>query len=46
MVHSKKKAKLAQTKINFLGLEIEEGKLRLQNHILEHIQAFPGKIRG
>lgn len=44
IILSKKKAQLFQTKINFLGLEIDQGSHKPQNHILEHIHKFPDKI--
>lgn len=44
IILSKKKAQLFKTKINFLGLEIDEGTHKPQNHILEHIHKFPNKI--
>lgn len=46
IVLSEKKAKLFQTKINFLGLEIEEGSLKMQNHIMDNIQKFPSKMES
>lgn len=41
---SEKKANLCQTKVNYLGLEIEEGKHHLQPHVLNNIQNFPSAI--
>nr|WNH14473.1 reverse transcriptase [Physostegia virginiana caulimovirus 1] len=41
---SKKKTQLFRQKINFLGLEIEKGFHKPQNHILEHIHKFPNTI--
>lgn len=46
IVLSESKAKLCLTKINFLGLEIEEGQLRPQSHILDNIQKFPSKMES
>lgn len=31
-------------KINYLGLTLEKGKHKLQQHVLDHIQNFPDKI--
>nr|WUF06597.1 reverse transcriptase [Angelica bushy stunt virus] len=44
IILSKKKAQLFRTKINFLGLEIDQGTHCPQNHILEHIAKFPDRI--
>lgn len=44
IILSKKKAQLFKTKINFLGLEIDQGTHCPQNHILEHIHKFPDRI--
>ena len=44
IVISKSKAQIAQKQIKYLGLEIEEGKHKLQPHVLENIQKFPDKI--
>ena len=44
IILSKKKAQLFRSKINFLGLEINEGTHYPQAHILEHIHAFPDII--
>ncbi|ACB69767.1 replicase [Lamium leaf distortion virus] len=44
IILSKKKAQLFKCRINFLGLDIDEGTHRPQNHILEHIHKFPNKI--
>lgn len=46
IVLSECKAKLCLHKINFLGLEIEEGKIKLQSHVLDNIQNFPSKIEN
>lgn len=44
IILSKKKAQLFKTKINFLGLEIDQGSHKPQNHILEHIHKFPDRL--
>nr|CAH68829.1 polyprotein [Carnation etched ring virus] len=44
IILSKKKAQLFKEKINFLGLEIDQGTHCPQNHILEHIHKFPDRI--
>lgn len=44
IILSEKKSNLFKTKINFLGLELDEGQHRPQQHIIEHIQKFPDKI--
>ena len=44
IILSKKKAQLFKTKINFLGLEIDQGTHCPQPHILEHIHKFPDKL--
>ena len=45
IVLSEKKAVLAQQKIKYLGLEIEDGKHNLQPHILNNIQGFPSELK-
>lgn len=45
IILSAKKAKIAQTKINYLGLEIEDGTLLMQPHILTKISEFPSEIK-
>ena len=45
IILSKKKTQLFKTKINFLGLEIENGRHCPQNHILEHLHMFPNEIQ-
>lgn len=45
IILSQKKAKIAQTKINFLGLELENGSLVMQDHIWKKIQNFPSDIK-
>jgi len=45
VVLSKKKAIIAQNKINYLGLEIEKGKFLMQKHVLENLQNFPNKLK-
>ena len=42
---SQKKAEIAKTEIEFLGLFIKEGELQLQSHIGEKLQEFPEKIK-
>nr|QVW10188.1 putative reverse transcriptase [Atractylodes mild mottle virus] len=44
IILSKKKAQMFKTKINFLGLEIDQGSHKPQNHILEHIHKFPDRL--
>nr|KAJ0216629.1 hypothetical protein LSAT_V11C300116250 [Lactuca sativa] len=44
IILSKKKAHLFKTKINFLGLEINEGTHCPQKHILEHLHDFPNVL--
>lgn len=45
IILSKKKAQLFKEKINFLGLEIDQGTHCPQNHILENIHRFPDKLK-
>ncbi|AFO54491.1 reverse transcriptase [Rose yellow vein virus] len=45
IVISKKKMELGLTKINFLGCEIENGRIILQNHVLENLSKFPSEIK-
>lgn len=40
VVLSRKKAVLAQNKINYLRLEIEKGKIMMQKYVLEKLQKF------
>jgi hypothetical protein len=45
LIISKKKMKLEQTKIDFLGLEIEtNGKIKLQPHIAQKLIEFPNDL--
>ncbi|GJS41983.1 Orf y [Tanacetum coccineum] len=44
IILSKKKANLFKTKINFLGLEIDQGTHSPQKHILEHLHNFPDAL--
>ncbi|GJS69292.1 Orf y [Tanacetum coccineum] len=44
IILSKKKANLFKTKINFLGLEIDQGTHSHQKHILEHLHNFPDAL--
>lgn len=45
VVISKKKAVINQQKIKFLGLEIDQGNLSMQAHVLNNIQNFPSEIK-
>jgi len=45
VVLSKKKVVIAKNKINYLGLEIEKGKIIMQKHALEKHQNFPTKLK-
>lgn len=44
IIFSEKKAQLFKTKINFLGLEVEQGSHTHQNHILEKLHEFPNVL--
>ena len=44
IILSKKKANLFKTKINFLGLEIDQGTHCPKKHILEHLHNFPDAL--
>ena len=44
IVLSFKKAQIAQQKVNFLGLEIENGTHTVQDHVLNKIREFPSII--
>lgn len=46
IVLSKKKAELCKKEINYLGLIISHGNIKMQNHVLENIQKFPDKIES
>ncbi|UTQ50644.1 MAG: reverse transcriptase (domains: peptidase, RT, RNase H) [Plant associated caulimovirus 1] len=45
IILSEKKAQLAQTKIKFLGLTVENGSISMQDHILTKITEFPSRIK-
>ena len=44
LIVSEKKLKLFKTQIEFLGLELENGQINLQNHIVQKINNFPDKL--
>ena len=44
LIVSKKKIKLFKTQIEFLGLELENGQKKLQDHIVQKINNFPDKL--
>ena len=44
LIVSKKKLKLFKTQIEFLGLELEDGKIKLQDHIVQKINNIPDKL--
>ena len=44
LIVSKKKLKLFKTQIEFLGLELEDGQIKLQDHIVQKINNFPDKL--
>ena len=44
LVVSTKKIKLFKNKIEFLGLELENGQVKLQEHIVQKINNFPNKL--
>ena len=44
LIVSKKKLKLFKTKIEFLGLELENGQIKLHDHIMQKINNFPNKL--
>ena len=44
LIVSKKKLKLFKTQIEFLGFELEDGKIKLQEHIIQKINNFPNKL--
>ena len=44
LIVSKKKLKLFKTQIEFLGLELENGQIKLQDHIVQKINNFPDKL--
>ena len=44
LIVSRKKIKLFKKKIEFLGLELENGQVKLQEHIVQKINNFPDKL--
>ena len=44
LIVSKKKLKLFKTQIEFLGLELEDGQIKLQEHIVQKINNFSDKL--
>ena len=44
LIVSKKKLKLFKTQIEFLGLELKDGQIKLQEHIVQKINNFPNKL--
>ena len=44
LIVSKKKLKLFKTQIEFLGLQLENGQIKLQDHIVQKINNFPNKL--
>ena len=46
LIISKKKLKLFKTQIEFLGLELENGHIKLQDHIVQKINNFPDKLEN
>ena len=44
LIVSKKKLKLFKTQIEFLGLELEDGQIKLQDHIVQKINNFSDKL--
>ena len=44
LIVSKKKLKLFKTQIEFLGLELEDRKIKLQDYIVQKINNFPDKL--
>ena len=44
LIVSKKKIKLFKTQIEFLGLELEDGQIKLQYHIEQKINNFLDKL--
>ena len=45
LIISKKKLKLFKTQIEFLGLELEDGQIKLQDHIVQKINNFIYKLK-
>ena len=44
LIVSKQKLKLFKTQIEFLGLELKYGQIKLQEHIVQKINNFPDKL--
>ena len=44
LIVNKKKLKLFKTQIEFLGLELEDGQIKLQEYIVQKINNFPDKL--
>ena len=44
LIVRKKKLKLFKTQIEYLGLELEDGQIKLQDHIVQKINNFPDKF--
>ena len=44
LIVSKKKLKLFKTQIEFLGLKLEDGQIKLQDHIVQKINNFLNKL--
>ena len=42
---SKKKLKLFKTQIEFLGLELQDEQIKLQDHIVQKTNNFPDKLK-
>ena len=45
LIVSKKKLKLFQTHIEFLGLELKDGQIKLHDHIVQKINNFLDKLK-
>ena len=45
LIVSKKKLKLFKTQIEFLGLELDDGQIKLQDHIVQKINNFSDKLK-
>ena len=45
LIVNKKKLKLFKTQIEFLGLELQDGQIKLQEHIVQKINNFPDKLK-
>ena len=44
LIVNKKKLKLFKTQIEFLGLELQDGQIKLQEHIVQKINNFTDKL--